>query len=205
MVADLSGHYTCADPSGAATAAGQPAQVCCLPPSTPGFFIPPFGDCRYTYGGRDYVGHEDYAVDFDRMPGTGGITGDKIVSSINGTVKYIVDYNGQVKILDNDKKFSVVYAHMQSIRKYITENQTVVVGQQIGEADNMADCHPPVCQAGVPNPGCRSCSTGAHLHYQQELNGKTIPMTFNDVPYPVSTSPSTDQPIGHPVTCAGIQ
>jgi murein DD-endopeptidase MepM/ murein hydrolase activator NlpD len=122
--------------------------------------------CDYTAVAATYSGHSPAnSVDFQKS----GISGDAVVASAGGTVSVVADegnesYGKWIEI-DHGGGWTTRYAHLSA--QSVGQGDEVGSGQKIGEAGNTGG------------------STGAHLHYEQRLNGgdQKVVLDGRQVPY----------------------
>ncbi|WP_371594482.1 FG-GAP-like repeat-containing protein [Streptomyces virginiae] len=165
-----------------AAAAAVVASVVCRPTAQaagrPDFQLPTA--CGETWTATTYSGHApSYSVDLNHYPGDD--TGRPVVASAAGTVT-VADSGGgwagtHVRI-DHGGGWTTHYAHLSSTE--VTAGTTVAAGQMIGRVGNTGN------------------STGAHLHFEQTLNGAGQPAVFDGAAYSYSTRNLTSNNCGSP-------
>ncbi|MFF3018258.1 FG-GAP-like repeat-containing protein [Streptomyces sp. NPDC057939] len=134
----------------------------------PDFQLP--APCGETWTATTYSSHSPaYSVDLNHYPGDD--TGRPVVASAAGTVT-VADSGGgwagtHVRI-DHGGGWTTHYAHLSSTA--VTSGSTVAAGQMIGRV------------------GSTGNSDGAHLHFEQTLNGVGQPAVFDGSTYTYSTS-----------------
>lgn len=116
--------------------------------------------CGQQWVSNVYSGHSpDQAIDFNRS----GDEGDTVVAAASGTVvtsTYIGDYSyGSWIKISHGNGYETRYAHLSA--RYVKAGQKVVQGQKIGAVGNTGG------------------SYGAHLHYEQRINGNDVRPRFN--------------------------
>ena len=120
--------------------------------------------CGEAYLGTTYVGHPLGAIDFNQSGNADN--GDPVLASAPGAVSQLIPSNGQVHI-DHGGGWETVYAHMSNIT--VSVSQSVERGQQIGRVSDVGQ------------------ATGAHLHFQEKLNGSEQYAKFDGVTYVYNT------------------
>ncbi|MFC7343141.1 M23 family metallopeptidase [Saccharopolyspora griseoalba] len=127
-------------------------------------FQMPF-ECGYTAVAATYGGHSPAnSVDFQKS----GISGDAVVASAGGTVSVVGDegdesYGKWIEI-DHGGGWTTRYAHLSA--QSVGQGDEVRSGEKIGEAGNTGG------------------STGAHLHYEQRLDGADEKVVLDGAPVP---------------------
>lgn len=165
LITDTSGTYTCS-----ADVSGNP-QTCCVPPTAPGYFLPPF-ECGESYWGWTYSGHSPYAVDWNQY--SNADDRDPVRAEANGYV-YALNPDYGLVILNYEGGYSARFAHLV-LPFEVSKGQRVVTGQIIGHIDNT---------------DITGKSTGSHLHLQHTLRGVAIQIIFyGNQPYINSLNPS---------------
>ncbi|HEX6347329.1 M23 family metallopeptidase [Umezawaea sp.] len=116
--------------------------------------------CAQTWEGQTRTGHSPAnAVDFNRA----NDEGDAVVAASSGTVSRVANegstsYGRWIEI-NHGGGWTTRYAHLSAQR--VSVGQGVSTGQTIGNVGNTGG------------------STGAHLHYEQRLNGAAVRAKFN--------------------------
>jgi hypothetical protein len=116
--------------------------------------------CGQVWAGQTRTGHSPTnSVDFNRA----NDDGDAVVASAAGTVTRVANegntsYGRWIEI-SHGSGFTTRYAHLSV--QAVSVGQAVRVGQRIGAVGNTGG------------------STGAHLHFEQRLNGAAVRATFN--------------------------
>ncbi|WP_231406046.1 VCBS repeat domain-containing M23 family metallopeptidase [Streptomyces clavuligerus] len=126
-----------------------------------------------TYPGHDPIG----SVDFNQYPGDD--TGKPVAASANGTVTAAGPSGGwagtRVRI-DHGGGWTTHYAHLSG--ESVSVGQAVKAGQVIGKVGNTGN------------------SRGAHLHFEQTLDGTGQTAVFDGISYPGSTRDFTSNNCG---------
>ncbi|MEW1590270.1 peptidoglycan DD-metalloendopeptidase family protein [Micromonospora vinacea] len=135
--------------------------------------------CGETWRLGTYIGHDDYQIDM--FPTSGSAWGRPILASYGGTViKAGIDGElgtitpsnpggqpgsggGHYVKIDHGNGWQTLYLHMLEW-PMVSVGQRVTIGQQIGKV------------------GSTGRSRAAHLHYEQEADGRDVESWFNGVP-----------------------
>ncbi|MEU1589547.1 M23 family metallopeptidase, partial [Micromonospora sp. NPDC005710] len=135
--------------------------------------------CGETWRLGTYIGHDDYQIDM--FPTSGSAWGRPILASYGGTViKAGIDGElgtitpsnpggqpgqggGHFVKIDHGNGWQTLYLHMLEW-PMVSVGQRVTIGQQIGKV------------------GSTGRSGAAHLHYEQEADGRDVESWFNGVP-----------------------
>lgn len=117
--------------------------------------------CGETWTAQTRTNHSPAnAVDFNHNPDEGW----KVHSSAPGTVTTVRDLGntsyGKYIVISHGGGHETLYAHLSA--------QNVKVGQKVTE------------KTFIGRVGNTGGSTGAHLHYEQKLNGSAVKVTFKD-------------------------
>ncbi|MEU9377581.1 peptidoglycan DD-metalloendopeptidase family protein [Streptomyces sp. NPDC048255] len=126
--------------------------------------------CDQQWTGRTYDGHTPgpVAIDWTRSAGT---VNQPVLASAEGTVsvaKTLSGSYGKYVVIDHGGGASTLYAHLNDYE--VSVGQRVTRGQKIGIV------------------GSTGNSTGAHLHYEQKLNGYVKQSVFNGVPFSMGST-----------------
>lgn len=132
-------------------------------PSTPALAAPTFKvpfPCGQAWSGQTRSNHSPaYAVDFNRA----NDLGDPVAASAPGTVDRVTNLGntsyGRYVRINHGGGYTTYYAHLNGFN--VSVGQSVRYGQVIGYVGNTGN------------------SYGAHLHYEQRLNGNDIRVRFN--------------------------
>ncbi|WP_433393119.1 peptidoglycan DD-metalloendopeptidase family protein [Micromonospora sp. KLBMP9576] len=132
-------------------------------PSTPALAAPAFKvpfPCGQAWSGQTRTNHSPaYAVDFNRTDDLG----DPVVASAPGTVDVVTNLGntsyGRYVRINHGGGYTTYYAHLNGFN--VSVGQTVGYGKVIGYVGNSGN------------------SSGAHLHYEQRLNGSDVQVRFN--------------------------
>ncbi|MET9951983.1 VCBS repeat domain-containing M23 family metallopeptidase [Streptomyces sp. NPDC006339] len=171
--------------SALAVAATVAATVVALPQAAqavdrPDFQLP--APCGETWSATTYSGHSpQYSVDLNHYPGDD--TGRPVVASAAGTVEVAGNSGGWAGIhvrINHGGGWTTHYAHLS--RAEISAGTTVQAGQLIGRVGNTGN------------------SFGAHLHFEQTLNGEGKPAVFDGVTYTGGSRTFTSANCGSPET-----
>lgn len=117
--------------------------------------------CGHTWDGNTRTNHNpQMSVDFNRYPDD---YGDAVVASAGGTVSRVYNLGsvsyGRYVMIDHGNGWSTLYAHLSAAS--VRPGQRVSQGQRIGSLGNSGG------------------SSGAHLHFEQRLNGYAQRIVFN--------------------------
>lgn len=126
-------------------------------PVTPSLHVP--FPCGETWSAQTRTNHSPlYGVDFNHSPDEGW----KVYSSAAGTVTTVRDLGntsyGKYVVITHAGGWQTLYAHLQSFN--VSQGQTVTAKSWIGRVGNTGG------------------SFGAHLHYEQKLNGTVVKSRF---------------------------
>ncbi|MEU5808696.1 VCBS repeat domain-containing M23 family metallopeptidase [Streptomyces sp. NPDC047718] len=145
--------------AGALIATGPPAQAA----GRPDFQLPT--PCGETWTASTYSGHRpDNSVDLNHYPGDD--TGRPVAASAEGRIEVARvsgGWAGTEVLINHGGGWTTHYAHLSALD--VSAGAYVRAGQIVGRVGNTGN------------------STGAHLHFEQTLNGVGQPVTFNGVPY----------------------
>ncbi|MDD9377624.1 VCBS repeat domain-containing M23 family metallopeptidase [Streptomyces sp. ZAF1911] len=164
-----------------AAAAAVVATMVCLPTAQaagkPDFQLP--APCGENWQATTYTDHQpSYSVDLNYYPED---TGRPVVASAAGTVSVAGASGGwagtHVRI-DHGGGWTTHYAHLSATS--VSAGATVAAGQMIGRVGNTGN------------------SSGAHLHFEQTLNGVGQPAVFNGAAYSYTTRNITSANCGSP-------
>ncbi|MFD5144365.1 FG-GAP-like repeat-containing protein [Streptomyces sp. NPDC058401] len=164
-----------------AAATAVVATMICLPTAQaagkPDFQLP--AACGENWTATTYSGHApSYSVDLNYYPED---TGRPVVASAAGTVSIAGasgGWAGNHVQIDHGGGWTTHYAHLQSTS--VTAGTTVAAGTMIGRVGNTGN------------------SSGAHLHFEQTLNGVGQPAVFNGAAYSYTTRNITSANCGSP-------
>ncbi|MDG4795940.1 peptidoglycan DD-metalloendopeptidase family protein [Micromonospora sp. WMMD1082] len=134
-----------------------------LLPAAPAMAAPTFKvpfPCGQSWSGQTRTNHSPAnAIDFNRTDDLG----DPVVASAPGTVDVVTDLGntsyGKYVRINHGGGYSTYYAHLNGFN--VSVGQSVGYGRVIGWV------------------GSTGNSTGAHLHYEQRLNGSAVQIRFN--------------------------
>ncbi|MCY0939741.1 M23 family metallopeptidase, partial [Streptomyces sp. H34-S4] len=121
--------------------------------------------CDQSWLGNTYSGHSPSPVAIDWTRGSSTVN-QPVLASADGTVsivKSLTTSYGKYVVIDHGGGATTLYAHLND--HDVTVGQRVTRGQKIGIV------------------GSTGNSTGAHLHYEQKLNGTVKQSVFNGVPF----------------------
>jgi hypothetical protein len=144
-------------------AAASTLTAAVLVPTAPAAAAPTFKvpfPCKQVWSGQTRTNHSPAnAIDFNRADDMG----DPVVASAPGTVDVVTDLGGSsygkyVRI-NHGNGYTTYYAHLSKFNTAV--GRTVGYGTVIGYV------------------GSTGNSSGAHLHYEQRLNGSAIQVRFN--------------------------
>jgi murein DD-endopeptidase MepM/ murein hydrolase activator NlpD len=123
--------------------------------------------CNQKWRASTYDGHAPDQDSIDLSYLSGASAGQPVYASAAGTVEEAHDTNsenppyGSVVIIDHGDGWKTSYVHLDD-QLLVSENQTVVRGQQLGVVGNITGLTP-------------------HLHYNQLLNDEAVRIEFNGV------------------------
>ncbi|MFD3698870.1 peptidoglycan DD-metalloendopeptidase family protein [Streptomyces sp. NPDC058646] len=126
--------------------------------------------CDQQWTGRTYSGHSPSPVAIDWTRGASTVN-QPVLASADGTVsvvKSLTTSYGKYVVIDHGNGATTLYAHLND--HDVTVGQRVTRGQKIGIV------------------GSTGNSTGAHLHYEQKLNGSVKQSVFNGVPFSMGST-----------------
>ena len=144
--------------TGLANVTSAPAEAETNAVLAPGFQLPIPCGLRWTTS--THSGHAD--ADMLDMVSAGGTTaGTPVLASAGGYVSssFYSSSGGEMIVIDHGGGWQTRYLHMS--RRIVFQGANVVQGQQIG------------------NVGSTGQSTGAHLHFEQKLNGAVLQASIN--------------------------
>ncbi|MFI8509850.1 peptidoglycan DD-metalloendopeptidase family protein [Streptomyces sp. NPDC085460] len=129
----------------------------------PDFQLP--APCGEIWTASTYAGHNPtHSVDLNRYPGDD--TGAPVAASAAGTVEVAGNSGGWAGVnvrIDHGGGWTTHYAHLSAVD--VTAGARVRAGQIVGRVGNTGN------------------SQGAHLHFEQTLNGVGQPITFDGASY----------------------
>ncbi|MFE6462519.1 peptidoglycan DD-metalloendopeptidase family protein, partial [Streptomyces cinereoruber] len=129
----------------------------------PDFQLP--APCGETWTASTYANHNPtHSVDLNKYPGED--TGRPVTASASGTVEAAGNSGGWAGIhvrINHGGGWTTHYAHLSAVD--ISAGATVKAGQVIGKVGNTGN------------------SQGAHLHFEETLQGVGQPITFDGVSY----------------------
>ncbi|MFF0476463.1 peptidoglycan DD-metalloendopeptidase family protein [Streptomyces sp. NPDC004284] len=152
----------------------------------PDFQLP--APCGETWTASTYADHNPAnSVDLNRYPGDD--TGLPVAASAAGTVEVAGDSGGWAGIhvrINHGGGWTTHYAHLSAVD--VTAGASVSAGQTIGRVGNTGN------------------SQGAHLHFEETLNGAGQTVTFDGVTYNGGTQEFVSKNCGapEPAMAAGV-
>lgn len=116
--------------------------------------------CGQVWSGQTRTNHNPVnSVDFNRT----NDEGDPVVAAAAGTVTVVRNLGdtsyGKYVVVDHGGGWTTLYAHLNAFS--VSVGQSVAMGRQIGTVGNTGG------------------STGAHLHFEERLNGSAQRIVFN--------------------------